>query len=338
MCAMPDRISIVGPGLRVDGHLVGDGSVEVHGHFEGSVHIGGDLVVTAGAMVRADVLAARVLVAGTLIGTVRATHAVRVSATGELQGTVEGPLHVEDGGVYRGRMTPGRVRPSKTVNTRRRRPISAIVAQADQQTEAGLPAVGPTPPLTASASLAGTGEFDPPSNSDIWLGDAPPRRPAPLAITEGEPPTFSVSHMPSISAEQVALRLGREHRDAGPITGEVPPAADEDGDRGPDPTELPRGPTRLAIPDPPRRRTTAPGVSPFRQAFGEALTPPRPTAAVPAPRPASVSGRHVPVVRAGSTGPVAAPSTAEPDAVRPDQDPDLSDSWFLDDDEELRYP
>lgn len=352
MARMPHRLSIIGPGLRVDGHLVGDGDVEIHGHLEGSVHIGGELRVLEGGIVRADVLASRVIVEGQLHGTVRATHEVRVAPTGALHGRVEGPLHVEDGGVYRGRMTPGRVRPSKTVNTRRR-PAPPPVSPADRRTQGDMPAV--PAPVPATTSLGGSGEFAPTTSPDEgWYADAPRPRPTPVAITDGEPPPMSVSSMPSITEDQVALRLESQHLpdlqalpDAGPVTGEMPPRQAQSDEvptvDPPDPTELPKGPTRLAIPNPPRRRTTAPGVAPFRTSFGAGLpaaAPPAP--APPAPRPANVSGRAIPAISI-TADPVPAPKrrlerpVSQP-GVSPDEDPDLSDSWFLGDDEELKYP
>lgn len=366
---MPDRLSTIGSGLRVDGHLVGDGSVEVRGHFEGSVHIGGDLLVAHGAVVRADVLAARVQVDGQLVGTVRATHAIRVGPTGELQGTVEGPLSVDDGGVYRGRMTPGRVRPQKTVNTRRRRPPPPPRPPADQET-AGMPAV-PAPPVTASTSLSGSGEFEPPSNPEEgWFGAPAPQRRASseLPITEGEPPPWSVSGMPALSEDQVAVRLSEKLAAlAGPVTGEMPPSQDDSLDdssddalgdtindieestdplEAPDPRMLVEEPQRLRATEPPRRRTTSPGVAPFRQSFGGGLPAvPIPRSAPRRPTPAHVSGRAIPAVRIKPADPPPSPP-AEPrrprpqssPGVPPDQDPDLSDSWFLNEDEELEYP
>lgn len=342
MSAMVERLSTLGAGLRVDGHLVGDGSIEIRGHFEGSIHIGGELHVAQGAVVRADVLASRVLVLGTLVGSVRATREVRVGSTGELQGKVEGHLLVDDGGVYRGHMTPGPARPQKTVNTLRRPvpPLKPVVEEADQKTEDALPSIEAAGPVATGRSLHGAvGRSHPTEPQEDWFGEIAARQSElpPYEITEGEPPPRSVSRIPALTAEQVALRLGAPDLPA-PKTGDVPPPYEDPlapATAGPDPTELPTGPTRLAIPNPPRRRTTAPGVAPFRQAFGAelravaAVAPTRP----PGPRPASVSGHAVPVV----TGPAPLPGAVIPPAPAPtpEADADLSDSWFLPDDGEL---
>ncbi len=338
MCAMAERLSTIGTGLRIDGHLVGDGSIEIQGHFEGSIHIGGELLIARGAVVRADVLASRVVVFGLLAGSVRATREIHVGSTGDLQGTVQGQLLVDDGGVYRGHMTPGRARPQKTVNTRRRPPAlpHRSVEEADRLTEDGLPSISSGAAGPAGRLLRDTAERDPPSDPDeAWFGGHIARRaPTPvLEITEGEPPPRSVSGIPALTADQVALRLGAVER-SGPLTGDIPPLQEEPQgplSGGADPTGLPTGPTRLAIANPPQRRTTAPGVAPFRHAFGGPLpaqaSAPRP--APPGPRPASVSGRAVPVV--GPTVPV--PGAGR--AALPEPDADLSDSWFLPDDEDL---
>lgn len=85
-------------------------------------------------------------------------------------------------------------------------------------------------------------------------------------VTDAEEPPARASNPAAIGA----IRL------PAPAPGLVVPDDDEPSvrvnvitDPGSDPADLPRGRTALLIPNPPARRTTAPGVAPFRQGFHE---------------------------------------------------------------------
>jgi cytoskeletal protein CcmA (bactofilin family) len=136
----------------------------------------------------------------------------------------------------------------------------------------------------------------------------PPRRdtgPIPFAITTGEPtavpsepsvasfaprPVVPASAVPApavVPAEEASTSPGMRGADRplrlsaadliaddepptrlGMDTSDQPLALPGVGD-GDDPTDLPRGKTELMIPNPPARRTTSPGNSPIRRAFGQ---------------------------------------------------------------------
>ncbi len=125
--------TVIGPGVRVNGDIAGDGDVEVYGSFEGAVHIGGELRIYAGGVAVAEVVAARVRVDGRLEGRVRATQQVAIGTEGCLVGNVQGLLAVEEGGVFKGRVDvefdlpePPPINPSEPGATPRRllRPAS----------------------------------------------------------------------------------------------------------------------------------------------------------------------------------------------------------------------
>ena len=350
---MPDRLSILGVGLRVDGHIVGDGSLEVRGHFEGTLHIGGELRVDVGAVVHADVLASRVLIQGRLSGRVRATKEVRVAASGLLEGDVDGPLVLDPGGTWRGERLGSAMRPQKTSGSGERAPaVSGATDEDERRTEGGMPAVG-------ASSLRGKGLHERAQESR-WYGPPSGEREAssdPIdldAIEDEPPPTFSLSVIHAVSDQAIARRLAGVGESL-PELPELPQlperndgAANATGRSGgagaDDPTDLPKGPSQLVIPDPPRARTTAPGVAPFRQSFGDALPAPAPNRPQTAPRVAAVSSTSHPEVPAPArpSAPAApAPRRPSPPVApaapastpAPVQDPDLSDSWFLPDDD-----
>ncbi|MCO4768827.1 MAG: polymer-forming cytoskeletal protein [Deltaproteobacteria bacterium] len=114
---MPQRTTVIGTNMRVDGNLAGDGDVVVRGHFEGAVHIGGKLTVSSGGVVRADVVAGQVVVDGCLDGSVRSGGVVHVTSRGLLSADVEGTVDVDPGGVHRGNTRPVREIPRTRVSS-----------------------------------------------------------------------------------------------------------------------------------------------------------------------------------------------------------------------------
>jgi cytoskeletal protein CcmA (bactofilin family) len=96
--------SQIGTGQRLLGDIAGEGDLQIDGRFEGAIHIGGKLTVGPGALVVAEVVAAAVHIDGRVEGRVRATGDVTIGRRGCLVGEVEGLLHVEEGGVFQGRI------------------------------------------------------------------------------------------------------------------------------------------------------------------------------------------------------------------------------------------
>lgn len=80
--------------LRIDGRV--DGTIEVPQH---------EVVLGAGAEVKANVSARSVLIAGTLTGDVTATERLQIQATGSVEGNVTAPrLIVLDGAILLGKI------------------------------------------------------------------------------------------------------------------------------------------------------------------------------------------------------------------------------------------
>lgn len=395
---MNRRTSSIGAGLRVDGHLAGDGNVQVYGHFEGTVHIGGQLTVGLGAVVRAEVVATQVTVEGYLEGPVRTTRSVRIGPRGVLQGDVVGELQIDPGGVHRGKLTVAR--PLPTTNASAGVPTPPPLDSSHLfAAPFDVPSVPHSPVPRRPTPPGDSGEPDPtdlpeddglpePSVRTLTspgarvpaepLDDVPPPHPdlatePPEAIEDEEPPRYHTGEFDpaalGVPAEPSAV-LGPTSFDPDRADESEPPLPALPEERlEDDPTDLPRGPTRLVIPNPPVRRTTSPGATPFRKSFSDTGSHPvqptvsTPQAALPRPRPIS-SGRlpavDDPLAQAAISGSVRArPKKAEPEppqepvepaspedevveaggtgdgALAPDEDPDLTHSWFVDEDEDL---
>lgn len=65
-------LSSIGRGTVVRGNIRGDSDLDIHGRVEGSVVLGGDLLISESGLVRSDVTARRVTVRGAVLGNISA--------------------------------------------------------------------------------------------------------------------------------------------------------------------------------------------------------------------------------------------------------------------------
>ena len=313
---MTESPSLIAPGIRLQGDLEGDGDLVVAGEVDGNIRIGGELLVTVGALVRADVVAARVRVEGTLQGRVRATRQVSVGPRGRLEAEVHGVLLVDEGGVFRGRLHGE---------------------------------IGPLDPPSATALLAAT-------SGGAKAGRSTARRlavPTPPVgeIVEGIPPEApTTSHHKSITKEEIAVvqaEIASGRQRATVIETSPPPrrAETQPMAREPEPLQLKPSHTMLkaaAMVQPPivpanpppaapktKRSSTLPSVSTaarLRSAEARVTEPgarapkaasePSPSIRAPGPSPSNPSPRAT------------SPSLARVPKVPPAQEVELDDPWF----------
>lgn len=92
-------------GQRFVGEITGAGDLQVDGRIEGEIRIEGRLTVGPDAVVLADVVAGSLHIEGRVEGRVRVATKVTIGQRGCLVGDVAGFLHVEEGGVFKGRLT-----------------------------------------------------------------------------------------------------------------------------------------------------------------------------------------------------------------------------------------
>jgi cytoskeletal protein CcmA (bactofilin family) len=94
----------VGPGARFEGVLAFRGEARVEGEVVGAVEARGTLVVGPQAVLRADVEAEEVVVAGVIEGDVAAARRLALLAGGRVAGSVRtARLSLADGSVLDGR-------------------------------------------------------------------------------------------------------------------------------------------------------------------------------------------------------------------------------------------
>jgi len=97
--------SFFGPKIRFQGELLGDEDVQVEGSLEGRVKISKAFRVGVHGIVRAEVAAATVAIAGHVVGNVTATERVELLPTATLEGNIRAPrIVIGEGARFMGRI------------------------------------------------------------------------------------------------------------------------------------------------------------------------------------------------------------------------------------------
>ena len=78
--------------------------LKIKGKFEGEIESVGYLVVDEGAVVKAELKAVKIVIAGTVKGNVTASESVEVLSTGKVYGNIRTPeLRIDDGVYFEGK-------------------------------------------------------------------------------------------------------------------------------------------------------------------------------------------------------------------------------------------
>lgn len=105
------RTTLIASGAKLIGEISGDTDVMIEGTVEGKVHPAQDVIVGEKGVVRGEIDAQSVRIAGKVMGNVRGKKSVEILATGSLEGDVSSPsMVIGDGAFFKGRveMTGGR--------------------------------------------------------------------------------------------------------------------------------------------------------------------------------------------------------------------------------------
>ena len=87
--AAPTMPSAIGPGIHIKGEIHGEGTLAVHGVFEGDIVLDGTLQVGPEGRIDANVTARTIVIAGAVRGNLSADTRVEILPTGSLTGTVK---------------------------------------------------------------------------------------------------------------------------------------------------------------------------------------------------------------------------------------------------------
>src|SRR4051794_39502897 len=81
-------MSIIGPGMRIKGDLVTEGTVRVEGTIEGTIRAGKAVVVGKEGEVIGDVITQDAVIGGRVRGTVTAESRLELQATAQIEGQI----------------------------------------------------------------------------------------------------------------------------------------------------------------------------------------------------------------------------------------------------------
>jgi len=85
----PARESLIAADVTIEGKIEGAGDVRIAGRFKGDVNVQGNVTVEPGASVNGQVIAATVIVSGTVEGNISASARVELLETGVISGDVK---------------------------------------------------------------------------------------------------------------------------------------------------------------------------------------------------------------------------------------------------------
>lgn len=98
-----DTTTILGQGSAFEGKLTFEGTVRIDGEFTGEIRTRGTLIIGTGALVRAEVSAASVMVEGEIHGDIIATDAIEIRTPAKVYGNLSTPnLEIEKGALFEG--------------------------------------------------------------------------------------------------------------------------------------------------------------------------------------------------------------------------------------------
>jgi cytoskeletal protein CcmA (bactofilin family) len=155
---MADIATVIGLETHVSGEISGDEDLVVKGRVDGRIHLQNALTVEKGGVVQADVDVKRLIVAGTLVGSVVASESVRLQASARVVGNLASPrVLMEAGAAYRGHVDMGDIEAARAAVAARpvSRPVSAAPVRErpapPRMMAPPKPAVVPVKPVTKVA-------------------------------------------------------------------------------------------------------------------------------------------------------------------------------------------
>ncbi|HEX6939255.1 MAG TPA: polymer-forming cytoskeletal protein [Longimicrobiales bacterium] len=130
-------ISIIGPGMRVVGDCVTEGTLRVEGTIEGTVEAGKAVVVGKDGVVLGDIATQDAVIGGRVVGTIVAESRLELQATCVIEGEVRARrIKLDEGGRVNGNIQTGDMAAGKAEPAPKRAPAPAPASAADSPEKA----------------------------------------------------------------------------------------------------------------------------------------------------------------------------------------------------------
>jgi cytoskeletal protein CcmA (bactofilin family) len=101
-------ISIIGPGMKVQGDCEVEGALRIEGSIQGNIRASKAVVVGKDGIVEGDISTQDAVIAGTLRGSLRAESRLEIQATSRIEGElIATRLQLEEGAILNGTVQMG---------------------------------------------------------------------------------------------------------------------------------------------------------------------------------------------------------------------------------------
>jgi cytoskeletal protein CcmA (bactofilin family) len=149
--------STISSGTTIVGRVIAKSDLEIHGRIQGSVEASGDVTISSGAMLKSDVKAGRLHVAGAVAGNLHGEELLVLEEGSRVVGNVAAPtIGIRPGALIRGRVETSSS-PPKASTPARRAPAKKLAAPKKGASQKKAPAKRRAPaPVMPKASKTAT--------------------------------------------------------------------------------------------------------------------------------------------------------------------------------------
>lgn len=95
--------TLIGEGSVFEGNIKSEATIRVEGQITGDITCSGDVIISEKGVVRSDIIARNVVIAGKVYGDITAKEKISIVASGQLYGNLHTQsFTIEEGGVFEG--------------------------------------------------------------------------------------------------------------------------------------------------------------------------------------------------------------------------------------------
>jgi cytoskeletal protein CcmA (bactofilin family) len=95
--------TLVGEGSHFEGRIKSEASLRIEGMVTGDMECTGDVTVGEHGVVKSNIIARNIIIAGSVHGNIMTKGVLKITATGKLHGnTTSASLMIDEGGIFQG--------------------------------------------------------------------------------------------------------------------------------------------------------------------------------------------------------------------------------------------
>jgi cytoskeletal protein CcmA (bactofilin family) len=117
--------TLIGEGTQFEGRIKSEASIRIEGAVTGDMECTGDVTIGELGVVRSNIIARNIIIAGSVHGNIITKGILKITATGKLYGnTTSASLMIDEGGIFQGtsKMESKAAQPEKHENEEKSSP------------------------------------------------------------------------------------------------------------------------------------------------------------------------------------------------------------------------